>query len=50
MGRFFLNKILQRVAYEKIKLEDGVDVKNYENLDFVNCDWHGPSNPIAFEE
>ena len=40
MGRFFLDKIFQRVAYENIKLKDGIDMEVYENLDFVNYDWH----------
>ena len=38
MGRFFLDKIFQRVAYENIKLKDGIDMEVYENLDFVNYD------------
>jgi len=41
---FFLKKFVQRVAYEKIKLKDGKDVEIYENLDFVNCDWHNPDD------
>ena len=27
MGRFFLKKYFRRVAYKKIKIEDGIDVK-----------------------
>jgi hypothetical protein len=38
MGRFFLNKIFKRVAYEKIELKDGKDVKIYENHDLVDYD------------
>jgi len=38
MGRFFLDKIFQKVAYENIKLKDGIDMEVYENLDFVNYD------------
>ena len=30
MGRFFLDKIFQRVAYENIKLKDGIDMEVYE--------------------
>ena len=45
MGRFFLKKLFNGVAYEKIKLEGGKNVKVYENLDFVYYDWHGSSNP-----
>ena len=44
MGRFFLEKIFKWVAYNKIKLKDGKDVEIYENLDFVNCDWHNPDD------
>ena len=44
MGISFLKKFVQRVAYEKIKLKDGKDVEIYENLDFVNCDWHSPDD------
>jgi hypothetical protein len=50
MGRFFLNKIFKRVAYEKIELKDGKDVKIYENHDLVDYDWHGPSNPTTLEK
>ena len=42
MEKFFLNKIFQRVAYENIKIKDGIDMEVYENLDFVNYDWHVP--------
>ena len=38
MGRIFLDKIFQRVAYENIKLKDGIDMEVYGNLDFVNYD------------
>ena len=38
MERFFLDKIFQRVAYENIKLKDGIDMEVYENHDFVNYD------------
>ena len=50
MGRFFLKKFFKRVAYEKIKLKDGKDVKIYENLNFVNYDWHGPTDPTTLED
>ena len=50
MGRFFLKKFVQRVAYEKIELKDGKDVEIYENLDFVNYDRHGPSNPTTLKD
>ena len=49
MGRFFLDKIFQRVAYENIKLKDGIDMEVYENLDFVNFDWHVPGDPTTLE-
>ena len=44
MGRLFLDKIFQRVAYENIKLKYGKDMDVYENLNFVNHDWHGPGD------
>jgi hypothetical protein len=50
MGIFFLKMFVQRVAYEKIKLNDGKDMKIYKNLDFVNCDWHGPGDPTTLEK
>ena len=50
MDRFFLKKFVQRVAYEKIKLKDGKDVKIYENLDFVYFNWHGPDNPTTLKD
>ena len=34
MGRFFLNKIFKRVAYENIKLKDGIDMEVYGNLNW----------------
>jgi hypothetical protein len=46
----FLKKFVQRVAYEKIKLKDGRDVKIYENLDFVNYDSQGPSDFTTLEK
>ena len=49
MGRFFLDKIFQRVTYEKIELKGGKDVEIYENLDFINFDWHGPGNPTTLK-
>ena len=36
--RFFLEKLFKRVAYEKIKIEDGKNVEVKVNLDFVNYD------------
>ena len=50
MGRFFLDKIFQRVAYENIKLKDGIDMEVYKNLDFVYFNWHGPNNPTTLKE
>jgi hypothetical protein len=50
MGRFFLDKIFQRVAYENIKLKDGIDMEVYESLDFVNYEWHGPSYPTTLKK
>ena len=44
MERFFLKKYFGGVAYEKFKVNDGKDVEIYENLDFVNCDWHNPDD------
>jgi len=35
MSRFFLEKIVQRVTYEKLKFKDGKDVEIYVNLVFV---------------
>ena len=49
MGKFFLNKIFQRVAYENIKIKDGIDMEVYENLDFVNYDWHVPWDPTTLK-
>ena len=43
-------KIVQGMAYEKLKLKDGKDVEIYENLDFVYFDGHGPSNPTTLED
>ena len=50
MGRFFLNKIFQRVAYENVKFKDGIDMEVNENLNFVNYDRHGPGNPTTLEK
>jgi hypothetical protein len=36
MERFFLNKIFKRVAYENIKLKDGINMEVQVNLGFVN--------------
>ena len=47
MGRFFFEKFFNGVAYEKIELKDGKDVEIYENLDFVNFDWHNRGNPTT---
>ena len=49
MEKFFLNKIFQRVAYENIKIKDGIDMEVYENLDFVNYDWHVPWDPTTLK-
>ena len=50
MGRFCLDKIFQRVAYENVKFKDGIDMEVNENLNFVNYDWHGPSDPTTFKD
>jgi hypothetical protein len=50
MGRFFLENVVQGVAYEKLKLKDGKDVKIYENLDIAYFDGHGPNNPTTLEK
>jgi len=50
LGGVFLEKIVQGVAYEKLKLEDGKDMEIYMNLIFVNYDWHGPGNPTTLEK
>ena len=50
IGRFFLGKIIQWVAYEKLKLKDGKEMEIYENLDFVYFDGHGPGNPTTLED
>ena len=50
IGRLFLYKFVQRVAYEKIELKDGKDVEIYENLDCVNYDWHGPVDPTTLKK
>ena len=50
MERFFLDKIFQRAAYEKIELKDGKVVEIYENLDFAYDDWHGPSNSTTLKD
>jgi hypothetical protein len=38
MGRFFLEKIIKRVAYEKFKFKDGKDMEVQANLDFIYFD------------
>jgi hypothetical protein len=38
LGRFFIEKFFNGVAYENIKFKDGIDMEVYENLDFVNYD------------
>ena len=49
MGRFFLEKIVQRVDYEKFKFKDGKDVEIYGNLDFIYFDWRGTSDPTTLK-
>ena len=44
-----MDKIFLRVAYENIKLKDGIDMEVCENLDFVNCDWHGLGDPTILK-
>jgi hypothetical protein len=31
-------------------LKDGIDMKVYENLDFVNYDWHSPDDLTILEK
>ena len=50
MGSFYLRKLVQRVAYEELKLKDGIDMEVQVNLDFVNYDRHGPDNPTTFKD
>ena len=50
MGRFFLDKIFQRIAYENIKLKDGIDMEVQANLDLINYDWHSPSSPTTLKD
>jgi hypothetical protein len=50
MGSFSLDKIFQGVAYENIKLKDGIDMEVYENLNIVNYDWHNPRDPTTLEK
>jgi hypothetical protein len=50
MESFFLKKLFEWVTYEKIKIEDGIDMKVQENLSFVNFNWHGPSNPTTLKD
>ena len=41
-----MEKIAQRVTYEKLKFKDGKDVEIYVNLIFIYFNWHGPSNLV----
>ena len=50
MGRFFLEKVFKGVAYKNTKLNDVKDMEIYENLDFVQNDWHDPGNPTTLED
>ena len=49
MGSCYLRKLVQRVAYEELKLKDGIDMEVQVNLDFVNYDRHGPGNPTTLK-
>ena len=50
MGSFFLENIVQRVAYEKLKFKDGIDMEVKVNLIFIYFHLHGPSNPTTLED
>ena len=50
MGRFFLQKIAQGVAYEKLKFKDGINMEVKANLSFINFNWHGLNNHTTFED
>jgi hypothetical protein len=43
-------KIFKRVAYENIKLKDGIDMEVQANLSFVKYDWHVPGNPTTLKD
>ena len=49
-GMFFLEKIVQGVAYEKLKFKDGIDMEVQVNLIFVYFDGHDPGNPTTLED
>ena len=42
-------KVVWRLAYEKIKIEDIKDVKVKVDLDFVYYDWYSTCDPPAFK-
>ena len=50
MGSFFLKKFVQRMAYEKLKFKDGIDIEIQVNLGFINFHGHDPGNPTTFEK
>jgi hypothetical protein len=50
MGRFFLEKIVQGVAYEKLKFKNGIDMEVQVNLIFVYFDGHDLGNPTTLED
>ena len=50
MGRFSLEKIIQGVAYEKLKFKDGINMEVKANLSFINFNWHGLNNHTTFED
>ena len=50
MGSFFLKKFVQRMAYEKLKFKDGIDMEVKVNLIFIYFHLHGPSNPTTLKD
>jgi len=49
-GKVFLENIVQGVDYERFKFKDGRDMEVYENLNFVNYDWHSPGDPTSLKK
>ena len=45
-----MEKIVQGVAYEKLKLEDGKDMEIYVNLIFVYFNVYDPGNSTTFKD
>jgi hypothetical protein len=50
LRRGFLEKIVQGVAYKKLKLEDGKDMEINVNLVFIYFNGHGPGNSTTFKD